>query len=125
MPALSVGGGRIGRLHSYREERSSQRDHLLVVGDDQQVVYFRTRCRWLSSHVIRQPKWSRHLQHSHLALTRWSERHDPISQGVMSSPSTDMITPTVFFKLLYTILFYLKGVTRRWMRVNYAEDNNR
>ena len=50
-----------------------------------------------------QPKWSRNLQHSNSAVTelgRLSKRFDPINLLIMLSPSTFMIVPIVFLKLL-------------------------
>ena len=54
--------------------------------------------------VTQQLKWSHNLQHTTLTLTRldgWSSRPDPINQQVMSSPSTYMIVPNIFFKFLW------------------------
>ena len=54
-------------------------------------------------------KWSSDRQHSTSALTgqdRWSGRPDLIIRLVTSSSSTFMIVLTVFFKWLYTTLFY-------------------
>ena len=48
---------------------------------------------------------------------------DPIIWLVWSSPSTYLIVPTVFFKLLWwnPNLFYFKGARKWWLRVAYAE----
>ena len=53
--------------------------------------------------VTRLPKWSCDLPHSTSALTglhKQSERSDPIHQLVILSHNTDMILPSLFFKLL-------------------------
>ena len=73
--------------------------------------------------ITQQLKWSHDLQHSTLAFTGLdgqSDEPDPINRLVMSSPSSYMIVPTVFFKLLlwqtsiqpYFILKVLEGSSR-------------
>ena len=70
--------------------------------------------------VIWEPKWSHDLQHSILALTKLDRQPlslNPIKWLVMSSSSSYMIVPTVFFKLLLWLTstqpyFILKVVTK-------------
>ena len=57
------------------------------------------------------------------------KRPDPINRLVMSNPSTYVIVPIVFFKLLLLQKtlnpFYFRGARRWWLRVNHVKKNKR
>ena len=77
--------------------------------------------------LTQQPKSSSDLQRFALVLTGLngrSERPSLNNRLLMSSPSTHVIIPTVFFKLLFWQTYtrpYFKGGKSQWLRVNYAK----